>query len=64
MELLNSTVLVTGATGNVGPYVVDHPVNDGATVIGTSVSNTGRTDVEERPGQLGQMTGGQLEVAA
>ncbi|WP_207592833.1 hypothetical protein [Halomontanus rarus] len=54
MELQNATVFVTGATGNVGPYVVDQLVNDGATVI----TNTGVT------GQIVQMTGGQPEVAA
>ncbi|WP_276249115.1 SDR family NAD(P)-dependent oxidoreductase [Haladaptatus sp. YSMS36] len=38
MELQNSTVLVTGATGNMGPYVIDSLVDHGARVIGTYVT--------------------------
>ncbi|WP_096391371.1 SDR family NAD(P)-dependent oxidoreductase [Halopenitus persicus] len=48
MELQNSTVLVTGATGNMGPYVTDSLVDSGATVIGTYVTETARDDVENR----------------
>ena len=35
MELANQTVLVTGATGNLGPYVTSRLLDDGAEVIGT-----------------------------
>ncbi|SEP09017.1 NAD(P)-dependent dehydrogenase, short-chain alcohol dehydrogenase family [Halogranum amylolyticum] len=48
MELQHSTVLVTGATGNMGPYVTDQLVNSDATVIGTYVTDTARDDVETR----------------
>ncbi|GAB7008131.1 SDR family NAD(P)-dependent oxidoreductase [Halorubrum trueperi] len=46
MELQNSTVLVTGATGNIGPYVTDQLVDQGADVIGTYVTETERDAVE------------------
>jgi NAD(P)-dependent dehydrogenase (short-subunit alcohol dehydrogenase family) len=46
MELQNSTVLVTGATGNMGPYVTDSLVDSGANVIGTYITETARNDVE------------------
>ncbi|WP_318571272.1 SDR family NAD(P)-dependent oxidoreductase [Salinigranum marinum] len=48
MELQHSTVLVTGATGNMGPYVTDSLVDHGANVIGTYVTATARDDVESR----------------
>ncbi|WP_042662411.1 SDR family NAD(P)-dependent oxidoreductase [Haloferax sp. ATB1] len=48
MELQNSTVLVTGATGNMGPYVTDSLVASGANVIGTYVTDTARDEVEKR----------------
>lgn len=48
MELQNSTVLVTGATGNIGPYVTDQLVKQDADVIGTYVTETARDDVETR----------------
>ena len=43
MELQNSTVLVTGATGNMGPYVTDAFVDRGADVVGVD------PDIERRP---------------
>lgn len=48
MELQNSTVLVTGATGSMGPYVTDQLVNLDADVIGTYVTETARDDVKTR----------------
>jgi NAD(P)-dependent dehydrogenase (short-subunit alcohol dehydrogenase family) len=48
MELQNATVLVTGATGNMGPYVTDQLVDQGADVVGTYVTETARADVEDR----------------
>jgi NAD(P)-dependent dehydrogenase (short-subunit alcohol dehydrogenase family) len=48
MELQHSTVLVIGATGNMGPYVTDSLVDSGANVIGTYVTETARNDVETR----------------
>ncbi|MFB6125146.1 MAG: SDR family NAD(P)-dependent oxidoreductase [Halanaeroarchaeum sp.] len=48
MELQQSTVLVTGATGNVGPYVTDSLVDSGADVVGTSVTEAEREDIETR----------------
>lgn len=48
MELQNSTVLVTGATGNVGPYVTDQLVEQGANVVGTYFLESEREDVENR----------------
>lgn len=48
MELQNSTVLVTGATGNLGPYVTDRLVEQGADVVGTYFAEAGREDVENR----------------
>ena len=48
MKLQNSTVLVTGATGNIGPYVTDQLVDQGADVVGTYVTETARADVEDR----------------
>ncbi|SEP23040.1 NAD(P)-dependent dehydrogenase, short-chain alcohol dehydrogenase family [Halogranum amylolyticum] len=48
MELQHSTVLVTGSTGNMGPYVTDSLVDSGANVIGTYVTETARDEVETR----------------
>ncbi|MFC6865345.1 SDR family NAD(P)-dependent oxidoreductase [Halomicroarcula sp. GCM10025817] len=48
MELQNSTVLVTGATGNMGPYVTDSLIDSGANVIGTYVTDTARDDIGTR----------------
>jgi len=48
MELQNATVLVTGATGNMGPYLTDQLVDQGADVIGTGVTEAGIADVENR----------------
>lgn len=48
MKLQTPTVLVTGATGNLGPYVTDHFVDQGADVIGTYVTETARDDVQTR----------------
>jgi len=47
MELQNSTVLVTGATGNMGPYVTDALVDRGADVVGTYVTETEKEAIEE-----------------
>lgn len=44
MELQNSTVLVTGASGNLGPYVTNRLIDDGAAVIGTGRSEIERGD--------------------
>lgn len=62
MELQNSTVLVTGATGNMGPYVVDQLVDDGATVIGTYFSDAGRTDAEERTDHFADVSYYQVDL--
>ncbi|MGQ4554630.1 SDR family oxidoreductase [Halobellus sp. GM3] len=48
MELRSSTVLVTGATGNMGPYVTDRLADHGSDVIGTYVTETEGDDVETR----------------
>ena len=48
MELQNSTVLVTGATGNMGPYVTDSLVDHGVNVIGTYLTETERDSTENR----------------
>jgi len=39
MERRNSTVLVTGVTGNGGPYVTGSLVDRDADVVGTDVTN-------------------------
>lgn len=44
MELINQTVLVTGAAGNLGPYVTDRLNDEGAEVIGTYLDQPDRTD--------------------
>lgn len=48
MELQNSTVLVTGATGNLGPHVTDQLVEQGADVVGTFYTEAEREDVDNR----------------
>lgn len=48
MELQHSTVLVTGSTGNMGPYVTDSLVDSGANVIGTYLNETERDEVATR----------------
>ncbi|MBX0325266.1 SDR family oxidoreductase [Halomicroarcula sp. F13] len=48
MELQNATVLVTGATGNMGPYVTDALIDRGANVVGTYVTESARDGVETR----------------
>ncbi|WP_129116127.1 SDR family NAD(P)-dependent oxidoreductase [Halegenticoccus tardaugens] len=48
MELQHSTVLVTGATGNMGPYVTDSLVDSDADVIGTYVTEKARDEVATR----------------
>jgi NAD(P)-dependent dehydrogenase (short-subunit alcohol dehydrogenase family) len=48
MELQNATVLVTGSTGNLGPYVTDSLVDRGADVVGTYVTDSARDSVEDR----------------
>ncbi|GAA0216488.1 SDR family NAD(P)-dependent oxidoreductase [Halobaculum roseum] len=48
MELQHSTVLVTGATGNMGPYVTDSLIESGADVVGTYVTETARDEVATR----------------
>ncbi|WP_152043313.1 SDR family NAD(P)-dependent oxidoreductase [Salinigranum salinum] len=40
MKLANQTVLVTGAAGNLGPYVISRLLDDGAEVIGTYLSDS------------------------
>jgi len=62
MELQNATVLVTGATGNMGPYVVDQLANEDATVIGTYLSDTERTDAEERTDQSAAVSYYQVDL--
>lgn len=47
MQLDNTTVLVTGATGNVGPHVTDQLVNQGADVIGTYLNESEKTDAQD-----------------
>ncbi|WP_280141187.1 SDR family NAD(P)-dependent oxidoreductase [Halogranum amylolyticum] len=41
-------MLVTGATGNMGPYMTDQLVNSGADVVGTYVTEASRKDIENR----------------
>jgi NAD(P)-dependent dehydrogenase (short-subunit alcohol dehydrogenase family) len=48
MELQNSTVLVTGATGNMGPYVTDQLVDHGADVVGTYFTEAAIEEIEPR----------------
>jgi NAD(P)-dependent dehydrogenase (short-subunit alcohol dehydrogenase family) len=42
VELQTSTVLVTGATGNMGPYVTDAFVDRGADIVGIYVTDGSR----------------------
>lgn len=62
MELQDATVLVTGATGNMGPYVTDELVNQGATVIGTYVTEPERTEAEEHGDQSGAVSYHQVDL--
>ncbi|QIO25310.1 SDR family NAD(P)-dependent oxidoreductase [Haloarcula sp. JP-L23] len=48
MKLQNTTVLVTGATGNMGPYVTDALIDRGADVVGTYVTESARDSVKTR----------------
>jgi NAD(P)-dependent dehydrogenase (short-subunit alcohol dehydrogenase family) len=60
MELQNATVLVTGATGNMGPYVTDSLVDRGAHVVGTYVSE--RDGVEDRAEYADQVSYYQVDL--
>lgn len=46
MELANQTVLVTGAAGNLGPYVTTRLLDDGAEVIGTYLTEPAANEAE------------------
>lgn len=46
MELANQTVLVTGATGNLGPYVTSRLHDEGADVIGTYLTESDANEAE------------------
>ncbi|MDF9748482.1 SDR family NAD(P)-dependent oxidoreductase [Natrinema salsiterrestre] len=48
MKLQNTTMLVTGTTGNTGPYMTDQFVDSGANVIGSHITETARNAVENR----------------
>lgn len=50
MELTTQTVLVTGATGNLGPYVTSRLLDDGADVIGTYLTESGASDAVHTDG--------------
>lgn len=50
MELTNQTVLVTGATGNLGPYVTSRLLDDGADVIGTYLTESDAHEPEDTDG--------------
>lgn len=56
MKLENKTVLVTGATGNLGPEVTDQLVNQGAEVAGTYLEETEKEDVEDRANQASSVS--------
>ncbi|WP_458189485.1 SDR family NAD(P)-dependent oxidoreductase [Haladaptatus sp. NG-WS-4] len=62
MELQNSTVLVTGATGNMGPYVTDSLVDSGANVIGTYVTETAKDEVDNRAEHAGAVSYYQVDL--
>ena len=62
MELQNSTVLVTGATGNMGPYVTDSLVDRGANVIGTYVTETVRDEVATRAAHADEVSYYQVDL--
>ncbi len=46
--LNGQTVLVTGATGNLGPYVTDRLVHTGAQPVGTYLVDASLQDIEDR----------------
>jgi|GEM_PF-2459403 len=62
MKLQNATVLVTGATGNVGPYVTDSLVDHGADVVGTYLTETAREDAEARAEQADAVSYYQVDL--
>jgi NAD(P)-dependent dehydrogenase (short-subunit alcohol dehydrogenase family) len=62
MELQNSTVLVTGATGNMGPYVTDALVDSGADVVGTYVTDGARDSVDDRAEYASQVSYHQVDL--
>ncbi|WP_323192529.1 SDR family NAD(P)-dependent oxidoreductase [Halostella sp. PRR32] len=62
MELQNSTVLVTGATGNIGPYVTDALVDTGADVVGTYVTDGARNSVDDRAEYAAQVSYHQVDL--
>jgi len=62
MKLQNSTVLVTGATGNLGPYVTDSLVDSGADVVGTYVTEDARASVDHRAEHAAQVSYHQVDL--
>jgi len=62
MELQNATVLVTGATGNMGPYVTGSLVDRGADVVGTYVTEPEREAVEESAEFAGSVSYHQVDL--
>jgi len=64
MKLQNSTVLVTGATGNMGPYVTDQLVDYGANVVGTYFNEAAREDVETRAEQADAVSYYQVDLTS
>jgi NAD(P)-dependent dehydrogenase (short-subunit alcohol dehydrogenase family) len=50
VELQTSTVLVTGATDNMGPYVTDVLVDRGADIVGPYVTDGSREQGPESRG--------------
>jgi NAD(P)-dependent dehydrogenase (short-subunit alcohol dehydrogenase family) len=62
MELQNSTVLVTGATGNMGPYVTDALVDSGADVVGAYVTDGTRDSVDDRAEYASQVSYHQVDL--
>lgn len=62
MKLDNTTVLVTGATGNVGPHVTDQLVTQGADVIGTYLDETEKTDAQDRADQADAVSYYQVDL--
>jgi len=62
MKLQNSTVLVTGATGNLGPYVTDALVDSGADVVGTYVTEDARASVDHRAEHAAQVSYHQVDL--
>jgi NAD(P)-dependent dehydrogenase (short-subunit alcohol dehydrogenase family) len=62
MELQNSTVLVTGAAGNMGPYVTDTLVDSGADVVGTYVTEGARDSADDRAEYAAQVSYRQVDL--